>query len=226
MKRAHTTIQLLLAALLYVGISSTAISQEKAPKEKAAEGKKAGAKGKKGAETDTAAALDEGSKGLGAFGKLLPLNEKNIDVKIPSFKDGRPSSLLRAGSMTRVDDENMELEKTDIRLYGELQDKDVRVQLVTGLYHMPTQVLTSDQRSRVSRADFEIEGDAMIFDTRTQQGKLVGNVQMTIFDTDSLMGAPAPQAAQDGKKKPAPDSKSAATAVKTDAKKPDANEKK
>jgi len=204
MKSAMARIPLLLAAMMLTGYSTLAFSQEKGadkPKTKG-KGKTPGeAKAKGAAEgepaADGAAALEQGTQGLGSFGKLLPLNEKNIDVKIPSFKDGRPSSLLRAGSMTRVDDENMELEKTDIRLYGEVQDKDVRVQLVTGVYNMPSQVLSSDQRSRVSRTDFQIEGDSMIFDTRTQQGKLVGNVRMTIFDSQMLTGTPPPEEAKD-----------------------------
>ncbi|CAN5915996.1 hypothetical protein BH11VER1_BH11VER1_28500 [soil metagenome] len=136
--------------------------------------------------------LSEAPQGLGAFGMLLPLGQKNLDVKIPSFKDGLPSSLIRAGSMTRLDDEYMEMEKLDIRLFGEVRDKDVRVQLVTGEYHMPTQLLSSEQRSRISREDFQLEGDSMVFDTKSQQGKMTGNVKMVIFDSSSFMGAKEP----------------------------------
>lgn len=135
----------------------------------------------------------DATQGLGAFGMLLPLGQKNLDVKIPSFKDGLPSSLIRAGSMTRLDDEYMEMEKLDIRLFGQIREKDVRVQLVTGEYHMPTQMLSSEQRSRISREDFQLEGDTLIFDTVTQQGKMVGNVQMVIFDSSSFTGEQAPK---------------------------------
>ncbi len=138
--------------------------------------------------TETKPADD--AQGLGAFGMLLPLGQKNLDIKIPSFKEGLPSSLIRAGSMTRIDDEFMEMEKLDIRLFGENREKDVRVQLVTGEYHMPTQLLSSDKRSRISRTDFQLEGDTMIFDTKTQQGKMIGNVEMVIFDSSSFTGSP------------------------------------
>jgi hypothetical protein len=129
---------------------------------------------------------DNPAQGLGAVGKVLPVGEKNLDVKIPSFKDGIPSSTVRANSMMRIDDENMAMERMDIRLYGATHAQDVRIQLVTALYHMPSQILSSDKRSRVSREDFDIQGDSMIFDTRTGQGKMVGNVRMVIFDADSL----------------------------------------
>lgn len=138
----------------------------------------------------------DNAQGLGAFGMLLPLGQKNLDVKIPSFKDGLPSSLMRAGSMTRIDDEYMEMEKLDIRMFGEVREKDVRVQLITGEYHMPTQLLSSEQRSRISREDFQLEGDSLVFDTKSQQGKMTGNVKMVIFDSSGFMGAKDPKEAK------------------------------
>lgn len=128
----------------------------------------------------------ETARGLGAFGQLLPMGQKIRDVQIPSFRGGVPSSLIRAKSMTKMDEERMAMEHMDIRLYGKSEDADVRVQLVTADYDMTAQVLTSEQRSLVSRRDFQLEGDAMIFDTNTQQGKMVGNVRMTIFDSSSM----------------------------------------
>lgn len=128
-------------------------------------------------------------QGLGAFGQLLPLGRKNLDVQIPSFKDGIPSSILRAESLTRVDESLMTMEKMDIWLYGSNRDSDMRVQLPLADYNMTTQILSSDERSRISRQDFQMEGDSMIFDTVTQQGKMTGRVEMIIFNTSSLAGA-------------------------------------
>ena len=159
---------------------------------------------------------DPTAQGLGAFGKLLPQGQKNLDVKIPSFKDGMPSSTLRAASMTRLDDENMAMEKMDIRLYGPTRERDVRVQLITALYHMPSQILASETRSRVSREDFDLQGDSMVFDTQTQQGKMVGNVRMIIHDASSL--APASKKDEGGAKaEPAPKKPSAASPAQTPA---------
>ena len=142
------------------------------------------------------------TQGLGAFGKVLPVGEKNLDVKIPSFKDGVPSSTVRAGSMVRMDDDNMQMEKMDIRLYGESHDKDVRIQLATAIYNMPSQILASNTRSRVSRDDFDLQGDSMVFDTRTQQGKMVGNVRMVIYDSDSFAQQPKGADPKKDEKKP------------------------
>lgn len=130
------------------------------------------------------------SQGLGSFGKVLPLGQKNLDVKIPSFKDGRPDSFVRAGSMTRLDDNRMDMENTDILIYGPTREADMRVQLPAAIYDMSTQVMTSDERSRISRADFELEGDTLVFDTRSRQGKMTGHIHMIIYDADMLSKKP------------------------------------
>jgi hypothetical protein len=119
--------------------------------------------------------------------------------------------------MTRVDDENMSMERMDIRLYGATHEKDVRIQLVTALYHMPSQILSSETRSRVSREDFDLQGDSMIFDTRTGQGKMIGHVRMVIYDSDSFspQDKSAPAAGNDKTAetdKPAGDSSATPTA--------------
>src|SRR3569623_1862207 len=139
---------------------------------------------KKGTQKQVEQKADDTAKGLGAMGSILPIGQKNLDAHMPSFRDGKPSSLIEAGSMTRMDDSHMVMEKVHIRLYGARQEDDLHVQLHSGAYDMNSQVLDSNERSRVSRNDFQLEGDSMVFDTRTQQGKMVGHVHMIIFDAE------------------------------------------
>lgn len=183
MKFVRSITQIMLFSALIGGMGNLTFAQEKQTSKKEKSSKE------KSKKDDEKEAGDKDSQGLGGFSKLLPLGQKSLNVKIPSFKDGKPSSLIRADSMTRVDTENMAMDNMDIYLYGEVSEKDVKIDLITAIYHMPTQVLSSEQRSKVLRNDFELEGDTLIFDTRTQQGKLTGNVQMIIFDTDTFGGA-------------------------------------
>jgi len=87
--------------------------------------------------------------------------------------------------MTRVDDDELFLEKTAINVYAEKKEEDMRIDMKTGTYFMDEQILTSTERSRVSRSDFQIEGDSMVYDTKSAQGKMVGNVEMIIFDASA-----------------------------------------
>jgi hypothetical protein len=55
-----------------------------------------------------------------------------------------------------------------------------------------TRVLSSPQRTTIKRADFEIVGDAVRFDTAARQGTITGNVKMVISDQSKLKPQKSP----------------------------------
>jgi hypothetical protein len=151
---------------------------------------KKGAADKPGPQQQAEQKTEDATQGIGAIGKVLPLGQINKDAAMPSFRDGKLSSFVHADTMVRVDDDNLDMTKVNIILYGVTQADDLRVQLISGFYNMTSQVLESHERSRISRSDFQLEGDRMVFDTRSQQGKMIGNVHMIIFDAESMRKKP------------------------------------
>lgn len=133
----------------------------------------------------------ETSSGFDTIGSMIPEGIKNLKVRIPGFDAGRNTSLITAKAMTRVNPQEIFAEEMTIFLFHEQEKDNVRVDLRTGTYHMDSKLLTSNQRSKVTRSDFQIEGDTMVFDTTTSQGKMAGRVHMTIYDSSSLAPKPA-----------------------------------
>jgi hypothetical protein len=139
------------------------------------------------------------SNGMKAFFDMIPPGVRNRGAKIPAFEDGLPTSLITADFMTRVDDNRIFGEVMRIHLFGTSRPEDLRVDLKTGTYNLDNQVLSSTERSKVQRSDFKIEGDGLVFDTKTSQGKMVGNVEMTIFDAKAFAkSTTSPGGAQGG----------------------------
>lgn len=128
------------------------------------------------------------AEGMSAFGKMIPLGFVNEHVIIPSFKDGRPSSLLTADTLTRVDEERLSAEKVVVEIYAEKAADTLKVELISAIYHMPDQILRSGERSKVSRTDFEMEGDSLVFDAATSIGSMKGRVRTLIFDMKPVTG--------------------------------------
>ncbi len=118
---------------------------------------------------------------------MIPEGLRNLKVRIPGFEQGRASSLVIADAMTRQGASNLFAEGLTIHIYAENPKENLRVDMKSATYHMDTKMLTSDERSKVSRADFQIEGDSMTFDTTTSQGSMKGHVHMVIFDTAGFM---------------------------------------
>ena len=133
--------------------------------------------------------------GIGAFLQMVPPGAVNRGAIIPSFDaTGRRTSLITADMLRRVDDERIYAEKLVVQMFNADPKNDVRIDLRTAFYQMAGGgVLRSTERSRVSRADFEIEGDSLIFDTAKNQGRMTGNIHMVIFDSSALSGeVPSP----------------------------------
>jgi len=127
--------------------------------------------------------------GLSHFMQMVPLGAESKGVVIPSFDElGRRTSLITAAVVRRIDDGRLWAEKLVVQMFNTEPRNDVRIDLRTAFYQMAGGILRSTERSRVSRADFEIEGDSLIFDTAKNQGRMTGNIRMVIFDTSALSG--------------------------------------
>ncbi len=182
----------LLAILLCLASWSVADEKPKTPKAQ-----------KSKADTKAAAPADEG---MGSIGNMIPEGMKNLKVRIPSFTEGRATSLIIADAMTRTDAQHLFAEGMTIKMFGATPKEDLRVELKTAIFQIDSKVLTSNERSRVSRSDFELEGDTMTFDTGKSQGKMVGRVQMIIYDTNQFSQAkPAPATASSPAPPPTPE---------------------
>jgi lipopolysaccharide export system protein LptC len=75
--------------------------------------------------------------------------------------------------------------------YDKQEKIDFNVDMAEAVLNLETRVVDSKKRTKVKRADFEIAGDTMQFNTMTHQGTLSGNVEMTIFNQKEITGAAA-----------------------------------
>lgn len=137
----------------------------------------------------TAAAQAPADSGMGAFLQMIPLGVESKGAVIPSFDaTGRKTSLITADVIRRIDDERLYAEGLVVQLYSKDPQSNMRLDLKTAFYQATGGVLRSMDRSKVSRPDFQIEGDSLIFDTAQNQGRMTGNIRMVIFDTSTLSG--------------------------------------
>ena len=185
------------------------------PAQPKAAGKGKGKAATAGAATP-AAAMAGASSALDSMATMIPLGLRNTKVRIPGFEQGRATSFMQADVLTRETDKTLFAEGVLLHLYAENPKENLRVEMKTATYHLDTKILTSEERTKVARADFQIEGDSMIFDTITSQGQMKGHVHTVIFDTSAFASkkvestapvpanATAPAAATSSKPTPAP----------------------
>src|SRR6266567_2113030 len=166
-----------LSILLPVLISAAQVSaQSKAHKKKQAR----------------ATASPSGSPGEQSLANIpLPIGHEAKGLVLPDFDgEGHLRGRFEAGTAHRIDQEHIGFQHLKITTYTPENEPDLKIDMHTSVLDLTTRVLSSQERTTIQRADFNIAGDSMYFDTNTRTGRLIGNVKMVITDESHLTAKP------------------------------------
>ena len=121
----------------------------------------------------------------------LPIGQEAKGLVLPDYDaDGKLRARFEAGTAKRVDADRILFTSLKMTTYTPEETPDMSIDMPQSTLHMGTRVISTDQRTTITRRDFSISGDKMQFDTNSRQGTLVGNVKMVITDTSELMNKP------------------------------------
>ena len=94
---------------------------------------------------------------------------------------GRLRGKLQAGVTRKLDAQNIEFQGVKfVTFRPETETPDLDITVAKAVFNIKTQILTSNVRSTVKRADFDVSGDSMRFEMLTRQSTLEGNVKMVV----------------------------------------------
>ena len=121
----------------------------------------------------------------------LPIGHEAKGLVLPDFDtEGHLRGKFEAGTAHRIDQEHIGFEHLKITTYTPEDQPDLKIDMSTSVLDLKTRVLSSKERTTIQRADFNIAGDSVAFDTNSRTGRLVGNVKMVITDKSRLTAKP------------------------------------
>jgi hypothetical protein len=121
----------------------------------------------------------------------LPIGHEAKGLVLPDFDgDGHLRGKFEAGTAHRIDQEHIGFEHLKITTYTPEDQPDLRIDMSTSVLDLKTRILSSKARTTIERADFNIAGDSVEFDTNSRTGRLIGNVKMVITDKSRLTAKP------------------------------------
>jgi hypothetical protein len=124
----------------------------------------------------------------------LPIGHEAKGLVLPDFDgDGHLRGKFEAGTAHRMDQEHIGFEHLKITTYTPEDQPDLKIDMSTSVLDLKTRILSSKARTTIQRADFNIAGDSVQFDTNSKTGRLVGNVKMVITDKSHLTATPRPK---------------------------------
>ncbi|HJT81636.1 MAG TPA: hypothetical protein VJ719_10595 [Chthoniobacterales bacterium] len=123
----------------------------------------------------------------------LPIGHEAKGLVLPDFDlNGRLRGKFTAGSAKRLDQERIGFRDLKITTFNEANQVDLEVVMLTSTFDLTTKILSSEERTTVRRADFNIVGDSATFDTNARTSRIIGNVKMVINDTSHVTDKPQP----------------------------------
>ena len=121
----------------------------------------------------------------------LPIGHEAKGLVLPDFDgDGHLRGKFEAGTAHRIDQEHIGFEQLKIVTYTPEDQQDLRIDMSTSVLDLKTRILSSKARTTIQRADFNIAGDSVEFNTNDRTGRLIGNVKMVITDKSHLTAKP------------------------------------
>lgn len=134
---------------------------------------------------------EEGGKSIDV---PVPKGHDAKGLKIPYFDDeGKLQMTFNIGVAKRIDDTHIEMSELQVETFDEDGLHEMAMDLPTSVLDLTTSVITAQQKVTIKREDFELTGNAMIFNTKTKQGGLGGKVRMLIYNLENEAPAtPAP----------------------------------
>ena len=153
------------------------------------------AKGKGGGKKKQAAATATPSVSPGEQSLTnipLPIGHEAKGVVLPDFDlEGHLRGRFEASVARRIDEEHVGFHVLKITTYTPENQPDLTIEMSDSVLDLKTRILSSQERTTVRRADFNIVGDSVQFDTQMHTGKMVGNVKMVITDQSRFKPQPS-----------------------------------
>ena len=118
----------------------------------------------------------------------LPVGHDAKGLVLPDFDlEGHLRGKFVAAGARRLDEEQVAFTDLKITTFTEENQVDLQVDLHTAIFNLKTRILSSKEQGTVKRADFNIIGDTLDFDTDKRTGHMVGHVHMVITSNSKLM---------------------------------------
>ena len=118
----------------------------------------------------------------------LPIGHDAKGVILPDFDvDGHLRGKFIAASARRLDEVHVTFNDLKITTFTPESQTDLQIDLHTAIFDLKTKILSSKESGTVKRADFNIVGDSLDFDTDKRTGHMIGHVKMVITSNSKLM---------------------------------------
>ena len=118
----------------------------------------------------------------------VPIGHEVKGLRVPVRNEqGKIEMQFDMETATRLDDQNVEMNIVTIQTYDQQSGKeDAKIDLQTSMMNLDTNIITTKEPVRITREDFALTADGGEFNSKTRQGRVIGNVHLVIYNRDKF----------------------------------------
>lgn len=116
----------------------------------------------------------------------FPIGREFKGVAIPSYEGNRLKSVMNADSVTRVDEQFLDLMNLVVQVYNSEGEPETTITMEEAAYDLVAGELASKTPSKIEQPRFTMTGDKMIYQTESQVARMVGNVVVIVPDAKGM----------------------------------------
>ena len=122
------------------------------------------------------------------FDLPVPIGHEVKGLRVPvRNEEGKMQMQFDMETATRLDDQNIEMHTVTIQTYNEQTgEPDAKIDLQTSIMNLDTNVITTKEPVRITREDFVLTADGGEFNSKTRQGRVIGNVHLVIYNRNEF----------------------------------------
>ena len=118
----------------------------------------------------------------------VPVGHEVKGLRLPvRNNEGKLDILFDIETATRLDAQNVQMQTAAIQTFNQQTSQpEVKIDLRTSTMNLENNLIRSNEPVVISRSDFKLTGDGLEFNSKTRQGRVIGNIRMLIYNRNEL----------------------------------------
>jgi len=118
--------------------------------------------------------------------EMFPIGREFRGVAIPTYTKDVLSTVMRSDSITRIDEQYLDLKNLVISIYNGAGEAETTITMARASYDLVIGELVSKTPSKIEQPKFTMTGKKMTFKTQTQISLLEGDVKLVVPDVSGI----------------------------------------
>jgi hypothetical protein len=118
----------------------------------------------------------------------VPIGHEVKGLRLPlRTNEGKLDMVFDIETAMRLDPQKVQMQTASIQTFNQQTSQpEVKIDLKDSVMNLDNNLIRSNEPVVITRNDFKLTGDGLEFNSKTRQGRVIGNIRMLIYNRNEL----------------------------------------